>query len=178
MNDERLNCWYAIRTFNCKEMEISSFLEEKELPNFVPMTYVDKFEKPNERPKRILVPVIHNYLFLQKTRAEREISKILAECPVPLSVIKMDGKNEYYEISESEMAEFRLLCDPKFDNSIFMKSDEAEAKPGKMVTVIHGPFTGLHGKLHRIKNDYYFVKAFVGVGVMIRISRWYCKVES
>src|SRR5574344_1918890 len=140
MKNDNLGCWYAIRTFNCKELEISKFLTEKGLTNFVPMAYAEKFEKANEKPKKILVPVIHNYLFLQKTIPE-------------LEVMKKDGSNEYCEISESEMAEFRLLCDPNFESSVFMKADEAEAKPGKNVVIIHGPFSGVHGKLHRVHND-------------------------
>ena len=32
------------------------------------------------------------------------------------------------------------------------------------------------GKLHRVKNKYYFIKTLAGFGVMIRISRWYCEV--
>ena len=177
MNNERLNCWYAIRTFNCKEMQISEFLKEKGLNNFVPMAFTTKFDKDSEKPHRVLVPVIHNYLFLQKTLPEKEILELIKDCPYPMVILKSAETKASYEISDAEMAEFRLLCDPQFDNSIFMKSDEAEAKPGKDVVVIHGPFTGVRGKLYRVKNDYYLVKAFVGIGVMLRISRWYCRVE-
>ena len=37
-------------------------------------------------------------------------------------------------------------------------------------------FAGMTGKLHRVKNSYFFIKTLVGVGVMLHISRWYCKV--
>ena len=176
MNKKNLNCWYAIRTFNCKEMEISKFLKKKKLLNFVPMTYGEKFEKNKEKPKRILVPVIHNYLFLQKTMSQKKISKILDECQIPLSVIKKEGTSDFYEISDKEMNEFRLLCDPQFDNSIFMERYEVDATPGKEVINIHGPFKGVKGKLHRKDNNFYFIKTLVGIGVMVRVSRWYCQV--
>jgi len=176
MNKENLNCWYAIRTFNCMEMEISEFLRKKDLINFVPMTYAEKFEKNEVKPKRIFVPVIHNYIFLQKTKPEKEICKILNKCQLPLSVIKKESTCNFYEITEQEMNEFRLLCDPQFDNSVFMERDEAEAKPGKDVIIIHGPFEGIKGKLYRKDDNFYFIKTLVGIGVMVRISRWYCKV--
>ncbi len=176
MEEEKLDCWYAIRTFNCKEMEISEFLKEKHLHCFVPMTIAEKFRKNEDKPKRIFVPVIHNYLFLQKTKPEREISKILNECRIPLSVIKKENTSKFYEVSDKEMNEFRLLCDPDFDNSIFMEKDEADAKTGKDVIIIHGQFEGIKGKLYRKDNNFYFIKTLVGIGVMVRISRWYCKV--
>ena len=43
-------------------------------------------------------------------------------------------------------------------------------------TPISAPFTGMTGKLHRVKNKFYFIKTLAGFGVMIRISRWYCEV--
>ena len=59
---------------------------------------------------------------------------------------------------------------------ILLQREEADAKPGKLVEVIHGPFAGMTGKLHRVRNNFYFIKTLVGIGVMLRISRWYCRV--
>lgn len=177
MEQEKNNCWYAIRTFNCKEVKISNYLAERGLPNFVPMTYSQRFIEGKEKPQKILVPVVHNYLFLQKIQSESTILQVLQECPIPMSIIKERDTNKFCEISESEMAEFRLLCDPQFDSSIFVDSEEIEAKPGREVMIIHGPFKGVSGKLCRVRNNYYFIKAFVGIGVMVRISRWYCQVK-
>lgn len=173
MKEEKLN-WYAIHTFNCKEMAIRDYLRERGLTSFVPMAYTRKIGGDNDG-KRILKPVIHNYLFVQKTKSESELNQIISECPIPLKVMKIEGTQDYYQISESEMAEFRLLCDPQFKDSVFMESGEAEAKPGKEVVIIHGPFKGIRGKICRSHNNYYFVKILAGVGVMIQISRWYCK---
>ena len=177
MGNDNISCWYAIRTFNCKEVAISNFLTGRGLPNFVPMTYSTKFVEGKEKPLKILVPVVHNYLFLQKTKSTSDILQILNECSIPMSIIRDRDTKKFCEISDSEMREFRLLCDPQFDSSIFLDSEDVEAKPGKEVIIIHGPFKGVRGKLHRVRNNYYFIKAFVGIGVMVRISRWYCQVE-
>ena len=72
------------------------------------------------------------------------------------------------------MMEIRMLCDPQYEQSIFMTQGEAEAMVGKDVRVIAGPFKGAAGRLVRKKKQYYFLKSVVGVGVMVRISRWYC----
>ena len=73
------------------------------------------------------------------------------------------------------MVEFRMLCDPQYQTSVFMTQSEAEAMIGKEVRVVAGPFKGSTGKLVRKNKQYYFLKAVIGMGVMVRVSRWYCE---
>ena len=167
--------WYAIRTFNCQELKVSDFLTEHGKEHFIPMTYAERQTRQG-KVKRMLVPVIHNMLFVRKDEGERSMSKLFNECPVPLNVLRKEGTTEYYKIPDAQMVEFRALCDPNFSGTLFMSGEDAEAKPGKEVRIVHGPFIGMTGKLCRVKNNYYFVKVLAGIGVMIRISRWYCQV--
>ena len=167
--------WYAIRTFNCQELKVSEFLSEKGKEHFIPMTYVERHTRQG-KAKRVLAPVVHNMVFVRKDDSERHMSRLFSECTVPLYILRKEGTPDYYEIPDAQMVEFRALCDPDFDGTLFMPGDEAEAKPGKEVRIIHGPFSGMTGKLCRVKNSYYFVKVLAGVGVMMRISRWYCQV--
>lgn len=166
--------WYALRTFNCQELKVGSFLEEKGKEYFIPMTYVERHTRDG-KSKRVLVPVVHNMVFVRKDESQKAMLRLLEECTVPLNILRREGTAECYEIPDSQMTEFRALCDPGFDGTVFMTGEEAEAKPGKPVRVVHGPFAGMTGKLHRIKNNFYFIKTLVGVGVMLRISRWYCR---
>ena len=175
------NTWYALRTFHRLEHKVSLFLEENHLQHFVPMVYSTKMAKPkkeeeeeNDPMKPELVPAVHNLLFVKKTISQRQMEKILSECTTPVSIFRQPGDRRLCEISDRDMLEFRMLCDPKFEQSIFMTQGEAEALVGKKVQVIAGPFQGLVGKLIRKKKQYYFLKSVVGVGVMVRISRWYC----
>lgn len=169
--------WYAVRTFNCKEMAFSNHLVEKGVECFVPMTYKAKQGKDGEKPRKVLVPIIHNYVFVKPgALSDEALTGILEELRDPYYILRNKQSKKFYEISETEMNEFRLLCDPNFENSIFMTSEEAEAKPGKEVRIVQGAFKGLTGKLHRVKNQFYFVKTMGDLGVMLRISRWYCKV--
>ncbi len=168
--------WYVIRTFNCQEMKISDFLTEKKKTHFVPMTYAEIKKRENNKPKRVLVPAVHNLIFLRKDESQKSILKLLEECNIPLNVLRKETTSRCYEIPDCQMTEFRTLCDPNFENTQFITHEEAEAKPGKEVRIIHGQFAGMTGKLHRVRNDYFFIKTLVGIGVMIRISRWYCQV--
>lgn len=166
--------WYVLYTFNCNELKISDYLKSKGLSHFIPMMYVEKFTREGKR-KRLLVPVVHNMIFVRKDESTGNLLKCLVEAPVSVRVLRKDHSMELYEIPDRDMVEFRTLCDPDFADSHFMSSSEAEAKPGKTVEVVHGPFKGMTGKLHRVHNKFYFIKTLAGLGVMIRISRWYCR---
>lgn len=169
------NCtWYAIRTFNCQEQKVSRFLAEKDCSHFIPMTVRMDMSDP-EHPKRIVTPAIHNLLFVQKNGTENEMVKILSNCPVPVSIFRYPSSEKLCEIPSRDMIELRMLCDPGFETSVFMSQGEAEAMIGKDVRVINGPFKGAVGKLVRKHKQYYFLKTVIGMGVMVRISRWYCE---
>ncbi len=171
------NSWLVIRTFNRKEMEVGSFLKEKGLTYFIPMTYKEKVVGNEPKPRRVLVPVIHNYVFLQKTSQDCDMRKLLTDCRVPLQIMKNKGDDHVSEIPDKEMMDFRLLCDPDYVKTPveFMDAAEAEAKPGMEVEVVHGQFAGIRGKLHKSNQKYWFIKTVGGISVMLRISRWYCK---
>lgn len=173
--------WYAVRTFNCQEQKVSRFLDEKELVHFIPLTYSKEVKKPVEgeeqdaAPKPVLVPAVHNLLFVQKKGSQKDMLKALAESTVPVSLFRQPGDTRLCEISARDMIELRMLCDPQYKTSVFMTQGEAEAMIGKDVRVIAGPFKGSIGRLVRKHKQFYFLKAVIGMGVMVRISRWYCE---
>ena len=166
--------WYAIRTFNCQEQKVSRYLQDCGYVHFIPMTIS---VKPNAegKPKQILVPAIHNLLFVQKKGDLKEMVKMLGECQIPVSIFRQPGNKDFCEIPARDMVELRLLCDPEFQTSTYMTQSEAEAMVGKEVRVVKGPFKGSVGKLVRKDKQYYFLKAIIGMGVMVRVSRWYCE---
>lgn len=166
--------WYILYTFNCQELKVGDYLASKGKTYFIPIMYKEKVTREGKH-KRVLLPVVHNLVFLQKDDNEKKILEFLSESPVPIYILRKEKTLDCYEVSDKEMLEFRTLCDPNFSDTCFISNDEAETKPGKMVEVVHGPFKGMRGKLHRIRNQFYFIKSLAGLGVMIRISRWYCK---
>lgn len=179
MADEILSAtssiWYALRTFNCKELKVSEFLKTAGREHFIPMAYAER-QLQDSKPKRVLVPVVHNLVFLKKDASQKEVLQMLADCPVPVSVFRNEETGNCYEISDREMLEFRLLCDPDFEGSLFLTKEEADARPGREVRVVHGPFAGICGKLHRMDKSYFFIKTLASIGVMVRIPRVFCKV--
>ena len=55
--------WTVIRTFNRHELMVSDFLKQEGLTCFIPMRYSEKQAGDDLKPHRVLVPVIHNYVF-------------------------------------------------------------------------------------------------------------------
>jgi hypothetical protein len=170
--------WVVIRTFNRKEMEVSSFLTKNHLHHFIPMFYAEKFKKGEEKPHKVLVPVVRNYIFLEKNLGDNELRTKLSECDSPLILMTDKSSGKLSEISDREMMEFRLLCDPDYSKTPkeFVETDDSKAIPGKDVMVVHGQFAGIRGRLLKKNQKYWFVKTVGGISVMLRISRWYCKV--
>lgn len=167
--------WYAVRTYHHKECEISDFLKQKAIPHFIPMMYFEK-DNGSEKPVRELIPVVHNLLFIQKIYSEKEMLHVLKDCNYSMFIIKKEKSNKLYEIPAEQMIEFRMLCDPDYQDTHYMKQTEVDAKPGKSIRVISGPLKGVKGKLVRQGNKYFIVKSLVGIGVMLHISRWNCEV--
>ena len=100
---------------------------------------------------------------------------MLSECDIPVSVFRKPGVRDFCEIPAQEMVELRMLCDPEYETSVFLTEGEADAMVGKEVRVVNGPFKGSVGRLVRKNKQYYFLKTVIGMGVMVRVSRWYCE---
>ncbi len=175
MTENKNGIWYAVRTYHQKESEIAEFLKTKDIPHFIPMIYAQK-GKEGEKPRRVLVPVVHNLLFIRKFATIADMKIILAECIIPMSVMKRADSTEWCPITDKEMYEFRLICDPEYKGTLYVTEEEANVKIGKPIRVINGPFKGLEGKLARYGNQYFVVKTLAGLGVLLRIPRWYCQV--
>lgn len=166
--------WYAVRTFNCQEQKVSRYLTEKGYIHFIPMTLSKKVVSEDE-VKTVLVPAVHNLLFVQKQGTQQEMMQVLRDCTIPVSIFRNPGTRDFCEIPAKDMVELRMLCDPQYKTSVILTQDEADALIGKEVRVVAGPFKGSVGRLVRKSKEFYFLKTVIGMGVMVRISRWYCE---
>lgn len=166
--------WYAIQTFHCKEEQLGKYLAESKLNYFIPMRYGERVTSDGKR-KRILVPAIHNLLFVEKTVEDKKLLSIASESPVPFLLIRHRETRKICEIRDREMIELRAICDPNYEGTLFVDVSLAETRPGSRVRVINGPFKGLEGKLSRYKGRSYVVVMVASLGVMVHIPRWYCE---
>ncbi len=167
--------WIIVRTFNRHERILSEFLKQEGLTCFVPMQFKERLNKDNTRSKKILEPIIHDYIFLEKSLPMDLLEAILSKSRIPLYVLKTRETDHVSEIPNREMVEFRMLCDPDFEGQLVLKTAQDNIKVGKEVEIIHGPFTGIRGRLYRKQKHYWFVKTVAGLTVELRITRWFCK---
>ena len=110
MQKEEQN-WMVIRTFNRHEMMISEFLKKEGLTSFIPMQYVEKQNTSDQKPRRVLAPVIHNYVFVELSMPMKQFSALLAKCATPLYILKIKDTDQPVEIPNHEMQLLLFLPD-------------------------------------------------------------------
>ena len=167
--------WTVVRTFNRHETMVSDFLKAEGITSFIPMRYVERLSADESKPRRVLVPVIHNYVFVALTMPMKAFEMLMIQCATPLYILKNRNNGQPVEISNHEMQEFRMLCDPSFDQQVSITERDCEPEIGREVEVVHGPFAGVRGRLYRKQKKYWFVKTIAGVSVELRITRWFCR---
>ncbi len=176
---ETENPWYVIRTFR-RERVIRDALQEQGLHCFIPMKYRDDvgdIDETTEITDKELKPVVRGYVFVEKTKPEGQMREIFTSLNEPMGVTRNKETGRYYEIQAKDMRDFRMLCDPTYRDSVFITPRQAEARVGKNVTIVRGRFRGIKGKLCQIRGKYFFIKHVAGLGVMIHITRWFCRVD-
>ncbi len=166
--------WYALQTFFQKEQEVEDFLRGKGYEPFIPKLYQERVDRDGKK-KRVLLPAVHNLLFLPKDGDGKEQAHVLEECPCPVRILRHRDTGKLYEIPDKQMTEFRAICDPTYSGTLYTPRAFADERPGKRVRVIQGPFKGMEGKLVRYQSRFYIVITLVNIGVFLRISRWYCE---
>ena len=182
IDDGNHDSWYAIRTFNAQEFKVGQYLEQMSLPNFIPMSRLQDMSEDGQVIWKTR-PVVHNLLFVRKSVSEEQIREILLGCPYPLSVYRrQDAARSWCEISYQDMFDLRLMCDTAFCEPTFITQKEYEMKEGQIVRVVHGPLSGIRGKLVRKNKKYYIMKSLgmnssEALGIMVSVSRWCCVPE-
>ena len=169
--------WYALQTFYQKESEVESYLKENGYSPFIPRFYQEKETGDGKRVVK-LVPAVHNLLFLPKEGDDGRLARILTNCPVAVRILRHRDTGALYEIPDSQMVEFRLICDPQYKDkeTFFADRSFADARPGKPVRIKQGLFKGIEGKLVRYQDRYFVVVCLATMGVFLKIPRWYCEV--
>lgn len=167
--------WYCLRLFTMKPYDVSQWLESQGLTTFIPEHYVDVIDTAGQR-SRELRPVVRNFVFVQQPKQEDILKEILTQSLFKLSLVRSSPSvSTPALIPAVQMREFMLLCNPELTMKEFISEEEARIKPGDSVTVLHGPLTGLTGRLVRKAKKYYLLKEVPGMGVMIKVSKWCCQ---
>jgi hypothetical protein len=91
MDDSRT--WYVLYTSNRHESLLRDFLRKKGLCFFVP------------------VEAIRNIAFVCSSSSEKELAKVMFNCPCPIRMLKYRDSDRLCTFTESEMNVFRKQCE-------------------------------------------------------------------
>lgn len=174
--------WYAIRFFGGGTERLTRFLDDAGIRSFVPMMYRYRSVDGGIRTKRVLAPAFAHLMFIRKDKPQKQMVATLRQYPNPIGIYRYPDSDKPCEISDSEMTEFRMVCDPALGCELEDAGELAEKLVGMPVTITKGPFKGIVGILTRKKTvktkpdgsvikskDYYVVKSYSCVAVSIRV---------
>lgn len=108
--------WIPLQTTYCKELQVAEFLRDSEIPYYIPQTYELQDAKDGSgRCERILVPAIHNLLFIRCNHYDREWCRRLQQSiPFPTYFMRRGRESaDYCIISNREMQNFIRATNPE-----------------------------------------------------------------
>lgn len=180
MNRNKENMvWIPIRTVYHKELKVADFLKKENLEVFIPMKYeLREKETADGECERILVPAIHNLLFVKQEYNYDWCMDLVRRMPVPIFFFKKwrSGK-DFCIISEKEMKNFMDATNPDISGTRFIDPEVLKNKKSVPVRVIkEGPLFGLEGKFMRYGGKHYIAVELANSTALLKVSYTWCEV--
>lgn len=154
-------CWFAVRVTYSREMVLKKYLDRFGIENFVPMCYSEASVR-NQRG-RVLVPVIHNLVFIRCSRAELIRIKTETEGRLPVRYILDRETHQPLIIPSKQMQDFIAVAGTLDEQLIYLDPTETSLKKGDKVRITGGLFAGVEGVMMRIRGDRRIVVAVTGM---------------
>jgi len=132
--------WYAVYTKPNAEKKITTYLNEKEIENYLPLKKT--LRKWSDRKKWIEEPVFRCYLFVKVSH--KEFFKVL-EVPGIVKYVSFGGEPQ--RIPENQIENIKILVGQQ-EREIFLSHENI--KKGKKAEVLFGPFKGMQGEVVKI----------------------------
>lgn len=170
--------WIPVRTIYNKELSVAEYLKEQGIEYYIPMVYqLKENSKETERCDRILVPAVHNLIFIHHAYDKNWCSEFLRQIPYPVYFLKKERHSqEYCTISHAEMQNFIHATHPDIEGTRFIDPELIRAKKGELVRVIkEGPLYGITGKFIRYGNRHYVAIELNGSAALMKVSYTWCE---
>ena len=155
-------------TYN-REMKMKEHLDELDIENFIPMHY-DLIDTDDGR-KKVLVPAVHNLIFVHATQSDLTNLKMTNPLFEPLRYIMKpvqhsQSQKEILFVPDHQMDNFMRVASVQDDSVKFLNCKDFISKIGKQVRITAGPFNGVEGVIKRIKKNKYVVVQIEGVAAV------------
>jgi transcription antitermination factor NusG len=162
--------WFPIRVTYHREIKIKEQLDLFGIESFVPMRY--EMVDTKKGRKRMLVPAVHNLIFvhstqealthLKMTRKECEPMRYMMRRPVPGG----DNRKEIITVPDREMENFLRVASVQDESVMFLDYKDFIGKEGRRVRINEGTFAGVEGVIKRIKKNKHVVIQIEGVAAV------------
>lgn len=132
--------WYALRVTYCRELAVKSYLDDRNIGNYLPMHWVEKIV--NGKRRRFRVPLIHNLIFVRTSH--EGLQRLKRTTDLPICYLMDRATRSPMVIPERQMNDFIAVVTTQ-DNAEIVLSGAFDLSGGDRVEVIEGPFKGVEG---------------------------------
>lgn len=153
--------WFAVRVSYCRELLLKNILDQEGIENFIPMRH--EYVVKDGRRRRILVPAVHNLVFVHSTRKRIEEVKSLPGMTLPIRFIMNREHARPVVIPDVQMRNFMLIAGVPDEPILYIEPAELQLVKGQKVRIIGGVFEGVVGEFVRIRHDRRVVVNIEGV---------------
>lgn len=129
--------WYVLRTRSRHEKTVNTQLIERKVESFLPL--VERWSRWKDRRKKIAFPLFPGYCFARFPLVER--LRVLSAVGVA-GIVGTNGRPEPVPDAEIDAIQHLAATTLQYDPHPFLTE-------GMDVEVVHGPLTGIRGKLLR-----------------------------
>ena len=162
--------WFPMRITYHREMRIKALLDELGVESFLPMHW-EVVETKNGGKKRILLPAIHNLIFVKSTQEFLTELKMTREEFAPMRYMMrrpLSGgeKSEIMLVPDQQMENFIRVASVQDDRVMFLENNDFINRIGQRVKVTDGFFSGVEGVVKRINKNKRIVVQLEGIAAV------------
>ena len=161
--------WYPMRVTYGREVRVKEYLDGLQVENFLPMHY-ELVDPGDGNKKRLLVPAIHNLIFVRGSRAQITELKTTRRELQPLRYITRHYAESATDIlltvPDAQMQNFMRVAAVQDDSVMFLDHSDYLNKVGRRVVITEGYFAGVEGVIKRIKKNRHVVVQLEGLAAV------------
>ena len=144
--DKETALWYAMRATYRRELDAVRLLEKEHLGCFVPMQYKVCIKKGKKI--RVLVPVIHNLLFVHARPSD--LKRVKSQVAY-LQYITDTRSGQKIIVPDVQMQRFIAVAGTYNDHLLYFQPEELNLSKGTKVRITGGDFEGQEGVFLKVK---------------------------
>ena len=161
--------WFPMRVTYGREVKVKEALDKLGIDNFLPMHY-ELVDPGDGNKKRLLVPAIHNLIFIHDSREDITLLKTTRREFQPLRYITKHFAESVADniltVPETQMRNFMRVASVQDDSVMFLDNSDYLNKVGRRVLITEGYFAGVEGVIKRIKKNKHVVVQLEGLAAV------------